>query len=109
MKTMVLDVIECGGASGSNKMLVASVVAINQMHSAMKCMEIFQHKRRDQVTAVNKQFCAFPVGKTDGPLQVGDMVVAVRYNGDKHGSQCAWTARVGRRRGSSTTGACFLD
>jgi len=58
-------------------MLVAGIVPINEVYRALKCMKVCQHKRRDQIAAVNQQFSAFPVGTTDSTLQIGDMVVAV--------------------------------
>ena len=64
---VVVETREDGGASGGDQVLVAGVVAVDQVDGAVEPVEAGQHERRDQVTAVDEKFGALAVRPADGP------------------------------------------
>lgn len=77
-RAVVHDSAPRRATAGGDEMLIACIVAVDQMDLAVELFEIGQHERRDEIPAVEQQLRSLPIGPQDRPPEVGDMVVAVR-------------------------------
>lgn len=91
---VMMQVVVNSGAARGNQVLVAGIVPVDEMYRALKAVEVFEHEGRDQVAAVEHNFCAFTVGQMHSPVQVGYMIMTVRENGYAHRCGAERTARA---------------
>ena len=84
MGAMVMDRAAGLAASRGDKMLVATVVAVNEMDLTVKMIEIRQHKRRNEIAAVYQQFRALLIGQRDRTSEMGDVIVGIGTDGNAH-------------------------
>lgn len=77
VRSMVMEVGKGRAAAGGYQVLVARIVAIDEMDRTIETMQVAQHKWRDQVAAVEQELSLLLIGALHGQMQIGDMVVGV--------------------------------
>lgn len=77
MEAVMLNIGKYVPAARGDEVLIANVVAVDEMHRAVKSVKVVQHERGNQVTAVEEQFCVDLVGTLHSMIQIGYLIVAV--------------------------------
>jgi len=84
MGAMVMDRAAGLAASRGDEMLVATVVAVNEMDLTVKIIEMRQHKRRNEIAAVYQQLRALLIGQRDRTSEMRDVIVGIGTDGNAH-------------------------